>query len=214
MTKTAFAALALGVGVLFSANMAHAADPIAPAFDWSGPYMGIQAGYGWGDSDHTDVGGNGTGDFDIDGFVGGGTVGFNHQMDNLVLGVEMDLSLAGINGNSDTFGGAYETHIDWFGTTRLRAGFAVDNILLFATGGLAFGEVEGSTINFGGVSNSDVNFGWTVGAGAEFAFSEQLSFKAEYLYVDLGEVRLATGTPLDATADNNHIARIGLNWHF
>jgi outer membrane immunogenic protein len=214
MTKTAFAALAVSAGVLLSATAAQAADPyVDPAYDWSGYYLGVQAGYGWGESRHTDSNGTTSGDFDTEGFVGGLTAGWNFQNSNVVFGLESDISYSDISGQTNNICGAAgcSTEIDWFGTARGRVGLAFDNALIYATAGLATADVDASVAN---VSNSDLLFGWTAGAGIEFAFSENFSMKAEYLYMDLGTIGVPTSAPVKAKVDENHIARIGLNWHF
>jgi outer membrane immunogenic protein len=215
MFRTTLAALALTAGVALSSSTALAADPyVDPAFDWSGHYFGLQAGYVWGESNHTDAGGTTTGDFDMDGFAGGLTLGWNFQSSNLVFGLESDFSLSDVDGSTNNGCGAAGCHteIDWFSTSRGRLGFAFDNALLYATAGLATADVDASTSGL--ASNSDMLFGWTAGAGVEFAFNQNFSLKAEYLYMDLGKINVPTPSPVKAKVDENHIARIGLNWHF
>jgi outer membrane immunogenic protein len=215
MLKSALVTLAVSAGVFLTATTVQAADPfVDPAYDWSGGYLGLQAGYGWGDSIQIDANNVSTGGYDIEGFVGGVTAGWNHQVDNFVVGVETDLSMSSIDGASGApFAGLYTTDINWFGTGRLRAGFAVDEVLLYATGGLAFGEIEADA-PFANVKRDKVNLGWTVGAGAEWAATQNLSLKLEYLFVDLGDITIPSPVPLTADADENHIVRMGLNWHF
>jgi outer membrane immunogenic protein len=214
MKRTAIAALALSAGLALAAHTAQAADPIDPMFDWSGQYLGLQAGYVWGESRHTDAGGTTSGDFDIEGFAGGLTAGWNFQSNNLVFGLESDFSLSNVDGSTLTNCGAAgcSTEIDWFSTSRGRLGFAMDNVLLYGTAGLAVADVDASTSGL--ASNSDILLGWTAGAGVEFAVNQSFSIKAEYLYMDLGKINVPTPSPVKAKVDENHIARIGFNWHF
>lgn len=184
----------------------------AAAYDWSGPYVGVQAGYGWGDSRHTDDEGDTTGDFSIDGILGGVTAGWNHQADDLVFGIEGDISAADIEGSTLNLCEDCQSEIDWLGTARLRAGFAMDSLLLFASGGLAVGGVS-AELDADGFSGDDTNFGWTIGAGVELAATESLSFKVEYLFVDLGSFEYSPDN-IEAEFDENHIVRAGINWHF
>jgi outer membrane immunogenic protein len=215
MTKTAFAALALAAGVVLSTNAARSADPIAPAFDWSGPYAGIQAGYGWG-SDNNDV--NGLFSADLDGWLGGVHAGWNHQTGSLLLGLETDLELFDLDANIVAGGDTADLAIDFGGSIRGRVGFAADNLLIYGTAGLAMASSD-YTISNGVASESisDTALGWTVGAGFEVGFSEQLSARIEYRYTDLGgETFPSTLFPGDTfSADYDfHSVRAGLSWHF
>ncbi len=89
----------------------------APAFDWTGPYLGLTGGYGWGTTD---------------GWLGGGFAGYNFQINpNWVVGLEGDIT--GTNKASNS----------WDGSIRGRLGYAYDRYLLYGTGGLAFGDIKG-----------------------------------------------------------------------
>lgn len=149
------------------------------------------------------------------GFFGGGQVGYNYQFSNrFVTGIEADIQWSDIKGrfegnqtlnnngvvSSATFGTG--SQVEWFGTVRGRLGYAWDRLFLYGTGGGAYGQVNTSG-NFtltgpNGVigqvataSTGSTQWGWTAGAGLEYAFAPQWSFKTEYLYVDLGRSRLA-----------------------
>lgn len=218
LKKLLVAATALS-GILALTGAALAADPVVvdPAYDWTGFYIGATAGYGWGESRITDPGVVTTGDFDIEGFIGGATLGGNWQSGDLVFGVEGDISFADIDGSgaggcsSDCF-----TEIEWLGTLRGRGGFAINDLLIFAAGGLAVGDVFASSNINGFGSNTETRFGWTVGGGLEWAVTQDFSVKAEYLFVDLGHVDIPTiqPTPDTADVDETHIFRVGVNFHF
>jgi outer membrane immunogenic protein len=158
--------------------------------------------------------------YDSSGALVGLTAGWNYQMGSAVLGVEGDLSFSGLDGSKSTNGlFAYvptppattnylvtttsSSSMDWFATLRARAGFLVTPAtLLYATGGLAFGDVSASlrvkgsyyTVENGAVdwvsnaSGGETRTGWTLGAGVEHKFSRNWSLKLEYLYYDLGDV--------------------------
>ena len=125
---------------------------------------------------------------------------------------------------------------NWFATIRPRIGFAMDRTLFYVTGGLAYAKSGGSTSvtvfdNFDGSETtfssrrSGSNWGWTLGGGVEFAFTNNMTAKVEYLYVDLdrggNRTVVAVGDDLPnvtfrggAGEDNFHVVRVGLNWKF
>jgi outer membrane immunogenic protein len=217
------AAIALmGVG-------AQAADIIEPvAFDWTGPYIGIQGGYAWGSND-VEVDSNldilvgraaddvvlippEDGEIDIDGWVGGLHLGYLWQHDSLVLGIEGDGEFADIDGDTDVFltplpdsrpFGEVEQEIDWLASLRLRAGFTWDRTLIYATGGLAVGRVELSADldDIGSESESDTEWGWTIGGGLEHAFTDSLSARIEYRYTDLGNTHVRVENEMAGSVD-------------
>jgi outer membrane immunogenic protein len=195
-----------------------------------------------------------------DGFIGGGQIGYNLEFWRLVAGVEADIQ--GVFGSDNTTtadsslkvaGGPTEFLIQtarvrrempYFGTLRGRLGFAVTPCLLvYGTGGLAYGEVSSRTsitqfiTNAPGVPNpysasgryENPSVGWTLGGGLEWMFWGRWSVKAEYLYYDLGDVHYRTkplnnfnfaGTlftttqPFSRTSFDGNIVRGGLNFHF
>lgn len=201
-----------------------AADPsIDPGFDWTGLYVGVVAGYGFGETTWEERSVSAESDSgDFDGFTGGATLGFNVQTSsNLVVGAELDGLWSDINGtstSSGTFGcGALGCDVDvnWFGTGRLRAGMAIGNTLPYLTGGVAVGEAEAIAPSVPTTQSDDTLVGWTVGAGLEHAFNQNLSVKAEVLYVDLGKLEIPTSCSTQCFTDVDFTtARVGLNWHF
>lgn len=171
------------------------------------------------------------------GFNAGAHFGYNFQQGNVVFGIEGDVSLVNSNvsaentvravapGRSDNTATAKDTvEVKWVSTVRGRVGFAQDRFLGYVTGGLAFGQVsyrrqETLALNFPAGSfftsrsstRSRTQFGYAVGAGAEFALTDNLALRGEYLYVDLGKGR-AQGQRNIGTAF--HQGRVGLNYRF
>jgi outer membrane immunogenic protein len=210
--------LIAGALALCAAGQALAADlpqamppPRAPAvyvpppvYNWGGVYLGLNGGYGFGNSTWTDPnnpsGEGSTGSFGTGGGLIGGTVGFNYQVNQFVLGAEADIDWSDINGSVEpnfcnlfvsatALATRCETKNNWLGTVRARAGFAVDRVLFYGTAGLAFGDVEAG-LKGGSVGSvtyqSNTQIGWTAGAGVEWAFTDNWTARVEYLYVDLG----------------------------
>ncbi len=105
----------------------------------------------------------------------------------------------------------------WLATVRARAGYAMGNWLLFATGGFAFGKVDysysfscpscGANV-VASSADSSTETGWTAGGGAEYAFGKW-SLKGEYLYFDLGDQNFRA----EPTADGTPVSSFGFNWH-
>lgn len=185
----------------------------APArYNWTGLYAGAHVGGGFGRSSHTDTGGATTGGFDTDGYIGGGQVGYNLQAGSIVYGLETDISATDISGNTFTgCAGGCSSQLDWLWTLRGRIGIDMGGFMPYITGGLAVGDASAST---NGISASETLTGWTVGGGVEMKLDKNWSIKGEYLYVDLGDVRVPTATPTDARFDDIHIIRGGLNFKF
>ena len=167
------------------------------AYSWAGPYLGGNLGYVWGSVDNNLA--------KPSGFAGGGQAGYNWQTGPWVFGVEGDIQATGAE---DTFA-PWKFENPWFGTVRGRVGYTVGNVLLYGTGGLAFGELRATTF---GLSESHTNAGWTAGVGAEMGFAPNWSAKVEYLYVDLANSNFViTG------ASNGYrfgLIRAGVNYHF
>jgi len=190
----------------------YKAPPVVgpPPYTWSGFYLGINGGGGWGRSAWDSTGG-----FDISGGLVGGTVGYNYQIGQAVVGIEGDVDWADINGTTSTncpLG--CKTSDTWLSTVRGRLGYAADRFMPFVTAGGAFGDIHASTPTLGGGSVS--NAGWTVGGGLEFALMGNWTAKAEYLYVDLGKFNcgVGCGAPVDNVSFTTSLVRAGLNYRF
>ncbi len=166
-------------------------------YNWNGGYVGLNLGYQWGKARNLGL--------NPSGFNGGGQAGYNWQTGQFVIGGETDLQVSGAD---DTFA-SYKFSNPWFGTARLRAGMAMNNILLYATAGLAYG---GGRLNFAGVTETRTHVGWTAGAGIEVGFTPHWSAKAEYLYVDLSEKSYVLSGTTNGLASS--IVRFGVNYRF
>jgi outer membrane immunogenic protein len=173
---------------------------VAPYYNWTGAYIGINGGGGWGSSNNIDSSG---------GFVGG-TLGYNWQQGQAVFGIETDLAWSGIDGSGFIGAVPVTAGSDWFGTVRGRIGYAWDRTMLFASGGLAYGNVNARS-PFSSVDTT--NAGWALGGGVEFALAGPWTAKVEYLHIDLGTANLLTPgtTSVDYSAD---LVRAGLNYRF
>jgi outer membrane immunogenic protein len=181
-----------------------------PAFTWGGLYVGINGGFGYAALGNTNFA-NPTGG------VIGGTLGYNYQMGQIVFGVEGDIDAAFMSaGNSFAFGNT-NYKVNWLTTERLRLGYAVDRALFYVTGGYAGVETHASIAdNFGYTnSRSDWRSGGAIGGGVEYAFTNNITAKAEYLWLPLEDKTYWTATPYTET---NHmsvsLARVGLNYKF
>ena len=187
---------------LLLASMAPAGaqmSPMAPApmamgmTDWSGFYAGLNVGGAQAsDKFRNPFNGTSTRNFDFGGPLGGGTAGYNWQVNpNWVLGVETDVDASGISGSTGCPNGTYicgESN-SWMATIRGRAGYAPSgsNMLWFVTGGGAFGDINRSVNGPRGAHpNPGDQTGWTVGGGVEDMFAPQWSVKVEYRYAELG----------------------------
>lgn len=184
----------------------------APVFTWTGGYVGIQGGYLWTEGDLFDAElfqafGN-----SFDGGILGGYVGYNWQVGgSFVLGAEADINAVW---NDETFlfdnGSSLEIGNDYLASVRLRAGYAINRTLLFATGGVAFTDITADVIDEFGfkVGEASENFtGWTVGAGVEQAFTDNLIGRLEYRFYDFDTDSLGV---VDDIGTENHTVTLGL----
>ena len=190
---------------------------VAPYYNWTGFYAGINGGGGFGHSDWSLPAG--TSGFDVSGGLVGGTLGYNYQMNRVVLGLEADAAYSTIKGDTTAgtnicAGISCETRNDWLGTARGRIGYAFNRVLPYVTAGAAFGDVKMSPTGFG--SETDTRFGWTAGGGVEVGISGPWTAKVEYLYADLGKANCSAatcGTSTDVSF-NSSVVRGGINYRF
>jgi outer membrane immunogenic protein len=194
---------------------------------WTGFYLGVQGGGAWGDSVQTfnDAGTIGsTRRFDISGGEGGGTLGYNWEIRRWVLGIETDFSGSDIKGSTGSTasyicGTTCSTNVTSFGTLRGRIGYAWNNVLLYGTGGLAYGDIK-SDLSGGSVDNWRT--GWAAGAGAEYKFTPSWSAKLEWVHVDFDSFQWTNATNSHYGCTGIHcstdakfdVVRAGINYHF
>jgi outer membrane immunogenic protein len=230
-----FALFAVG-GQAFAADVAPAPSPPPPPiykspppiYDWTGFYIGVNAGYGSGTSNWSDGPVGSTGTFPIYGFLLGGTAGANYQLGEYVFGIEGDGDWTNLNGNSGLTCGAIsavvpppdacQTQSRWLATLRGRVGYALDRVLFYGTAGAAFGNVQ-TGLNPPATFDSAIEAGWTVGGGVEFAITPNWTAKVEYLFVNLGNGACTTvgncgGAAGSVVSFNENIVRAGVNFKF
>lgn len=244
-----FAALVVCVGFCVpavAADLPSIKGPppfLAPvqAFDWTGFYVGVNAGggfdhfafpYNMAGSTHFETG---TSAIDSGGPVAGGQIGFNYELRNLplighaVVGVEADGDWSGIRGSSSVNAGPYTvafgTRFENFGTLRSRVGYDFDRLLLYFTAGFSYATVN-TNVNVNGLTGSRTTtrsgmpfHAGVIGAGAEYAITNNVSVKAEYLYDFVGArfqtYTLSPNTEIQfGTRSMYHIARVGVNYKF
>jgi outer membrane immunogenic protein len=197
------------IGAMLAAQIAAAADigqrnpypytaPVYPGYSWVGPYFGVTLGYQWGSVTNSNA--------QPTGVAGGLEGGYNWQSGQFVYGLEGDLDLSDAN---DTFA-KYKFSNPWFGTVRGRGGIAFNNILVYGTLGVAFGEGQVGASGIGTETSGHV--GWTTGLGMEVGLTPNWSAKAEYLYVDLSDQHyFLTGA---SNGFESNIFRLGVNYRF
>jgi outer membrane immunogenic protein len=220
--KSVLLATTVMMAMAGSALAAEGELPVASSFNWSGGYVGGQIGYGFGSADYDYGGVDYDYSHDPDGFLGGIYAGYSNQFANkVVLGVEADIAWGGLKdstlapGNSDY---SATTRIDLTGSARLRLGYAMDRLLPYVSGGVAFGKFSFDEYNQGDpYSSADESLvGWTLGVGAEYALTDNWTLRGEYRYADYGTHDFVT-QPADEqyTADiKTHDIRLGLAYRF
>jgi outer membrane immunogenic protein len=196
--------LSLAFAFVFLGGSAFAGDiperepfsygPPPPIFTWTGFYVGLQVGYEWGQPSMelvSSTAGTVRGEsVNASGVVGGGHVGYNYQINQFVVGVEGDVNGSSSSGRSADGWATAANPVD--GSIRGRLGYTWDRALLvYATGGVAFrpDNVFYHTSS-GEDSDNGTRVGWTVGAGIEYALTENWSVRVEYRYTDYGQTSL------------------------
>jgi outer membrane immunogenic protein len=237
------------------ADLAVKAPPpaVAPYYDWTGFYLGANAGYSVGRDPTTVTAISGVAVADHEtfklapaGWLAGFQLGYNRQFEHVVLGVEADWQWTGqrdtacVLNCTFNFSLTEQQRLEWFGTARVRAGYALDHWLWYATGGIAWGRVRESqalqeNVTFvippvstaGMTTAATTNVGWVLGAGVETAIGGNWTAKLEYLHVDLGRTTntftvILPGllgppfpfTPTTSSEIRDNIIRAGLNYRF
>jgi outer membrane immunogenic protein len=213
-------ALALAVPSAQAADIIRHRPPapvvVAPPYNWTGFYVGINGGGGFGHSGINNTFGS-TG-LDVSGGLVGGTLGYNYQAsNNFLFGIEGDGGWSGIEGSISGAAcptGSCNVSTNWLATVRGRVGYAYDRFLPYVTGGVAFGDVNLTPAGLTGTT--DTRTGWTVGGGIEAAISGPWTAKLEYLYVDLGDASCSAANcgVATTTSFNSNIVRVGINYRF
>jgi outer membrane immunogenic protein len=198
-------------------------EELRPAtYDWTGGYVGALVGSSCIDGSlvDNDLGGAPPAPVQWEmsgcGFKGGVLVGYNHQFDNWVIGMEADWSKTNdVVENTDpgadfTFGLNHEV------TMRGRVGYAADDTLFFLTGGAAWAQGNLDGIIAAAPDNiKGKHLGWTIGGGVEHAFTDQFRLKLDYLYTQYkGETYSAACCNVDIKDFSNHEVRLGAIWAF
>lgn len=165
---------------------AYAEAPFSPALRWAGLYAGVSVGAAFNDDN---------------GFAGAATLGYNWATPyGIVYGLEGDVGLIDISDRFSRFG-------PFWGSFRGRVGYAMGNLLPYATYGLALIETDDSAFGNG----NDIQTGWVAGLGVEMALFEKTSVKFEYLHMDFGDSDRSFVRAFDDKVD---LIRVGLNYKF
>lgn len=234
----AFAALVLSAGVASAADLAVQYNP-PESYDWTGVFAGVEAAGIGASYAVTDATGNPlyeeyidtfNGEFDMDGTALGARIGYHHQQDNLVLGIQGLVLAPRLEGGyvgelgDDDIAEVY-TKVDWLAGVLGTAGYAFDKTMIYAGAGVAFG---GISVDVTGISE-DVELsaqqqqaGWPATVGIAHALSDNVFASLDFTHVDLGEAEYELdgtilGSPSTVTANGGgtaEILRVGLNFRF
>jgi outer membrane immunogenic protein len=206
LLTTASLGMLSGLSPALAADLpyAKAPSPVAAVYDWTGGYVGVFGGGGFGNHNFNNANGaannsNFTINYNSTGGTAGGEVGYNWQSGNYLVGVEADGFWAGIKGSdaSQALGVVDQSDLRWGGTLRARGGYAADRLLLFFTGGWAFGDIVHTSTAPGFPVDQFTNHrsGLAAGGGIAYAITNNVIGKLEYRYYDFGTYSRA-GNPL------------------
>ena len=198
--------------------------PIAPAplpFNWTGFYLGLQSGYGWARLNPLD------GAPSPSGWFGGGQLGMNYQLtSNFVVGAEIDAAFASLKDTTISVDRpvnlantvATAGTIDFLGSIRARAGYAVDRIFIYGTGGFAIAHGQFTSVMNGAPlaqvgTDAHVHSGWVAGVGVETALVSNWTAKVEYLYYQFGDETYLAPSATTVRFDVQTV-KVGFNYLF
>jgi len=225
MKRILFTAVSLGMlGVLSpaqAADLPYAKAPPPSVYDWTGAYVGVFGGGGFGNHNVNNTNGQAvpfadfTANYSSTGGLAGGEAGYNWQSGNYLVGVEGDLFWSGIKGNDSSqfnagafpgVGAVDADNLRWGGTLRVRGGFTIDRWLMFFTGGYAFGSLQHTNTPPGGpIDQFNVQGnGLTAGGGFAYAVTDNLSAKFEYRYYNFMGYNRA-GNPVTGLTANGQL---------
>ena len=219
---------------------AHAADlalkgaatvPAVPYVQWQGAYLGGHVGIASQDASCTNQGygfDNSCGALHesivtrATGAVAGVQGGYDWQDRYFVYGVAADWSWTNLKHTLRTDFGSYgfTAKTNWLASFRGRMGLAVDNTLVYVTGGLALGNIRDSRSNYYGTyaQMDGTQVGWVGGVGVEHKFNPHWSAFAEWLYYDFGNTQITTSSnPENYNTEYTNammVGRVGLNYRF
>jgi outer membrane immunogenic protein len=223
-------------GIANSADLpmkARPLAPVAPAFGWTGCYIGAHVGAGWGTKQWEDTGDDISDNtsYTTNGALGGGQIGCDYQLSSpFVVGVEGSFSGSGIKGSGvqpfEAEQASVSTKINWLATLTGRIGVTADRALIYVKGGGAWvkekhtttehgvGEDEGEVFS---QTLSSTRSGWLLGAGIEYAITSNWSAKVEYNYMDFGRKNFLfnelSEDPVSIRQDL-HTIKVGVNYRF
>jgi outer membrane immunogenic protein len=228
-------------GPATAADMAplYKAPVAASIYNWNGFYVGAHVGGAWERRSFSQTTTSGalveSATINSSSVAGGGQIGFNWTVSNILLGLEADISGTGLSGNAQTFnlagtGPGWNEKTDFFGTARGRVGLVANNWLFYGTGGLAWADDQftRTQLTGGGIATPPVGFvatnngtriGWTAGAGVEWGFARNWSAKLEYLFMDFGSSSFSFSVPAGTFAVSEgdltlQTVRVGVNYRF
>jgi high affinity Mn2+ porin len=206
-----------------AADLALKVPMLRTAYDWTGFYLGGHTGYGTGSF------GPGTNAIpdqgvvfppSVTGLIGGYQFGINQQLsNNVVLGVETDISFSSPRDEAKVTLDPFNTTFDYFATARGRVGYAFNTVMPYLTGGFAWGRTQLNVNDVDGSSlfqRARTHLGWTAGAGVEVAIGGNWTSKLEYNYIDLARRTYDltdTGLGVIGVAPQLHVLKLGLNYH-
>ena len=213
------------VGVLHCAFLlapAAAADkptkaPDTKVHSWNGWYLGANLGGAWANLNATASGFGLTASASerLDGVIVGIQSGYDWQFGPWVLGLDSDIQWSGQSGAMTLFGTAYSDRIEWFTTSRIRFGYALDRWLWYVSAGMSWGPFR-SRATTAGVTTTTTTYqsAWVFGSGAEFVLTGHWTGRIEHLYLDTGDITDTAGGITATGRMKTNIVRAGVNYRF
>ena len=212
------ATLSMGIDRAMTADLPYGQQPTYQqplnrvASAWQGFYVGVHAGYSWGNLDATLTPAPTTLNFNGSSIQGGLFTGLNFQVTpQFLVGVEGDINFFDLGSNRLINGQNFQSSVDWQSTIRARAGLTFDNYFAYLTGGLAITDLS---VSGPGGTQGQTQLGWAIGAGLEGRITDHIFARGEYIYTNFGSDNFVLGAQSITGGLDTHTLRAGIGYRF
>jgi outer membrane immunogenic protein len=208
-----FLTVAACAGAMLTGTSALAADLTVATYDWTGVYAGVNVG--WASLHPKSLAAN-LKQPNSSGFLAGARLGYNYQINQIVLGLEADGNITDLSKTVLCQNPAFKCNAssDWNASLKARVGFAADRFLVFGAGGVAIADYSGFTDDGTHYADSKTRHGWVLGAGIEYAVTDTILLNAEYDHMQFRGRTMQYDIPYPLGKSTVDQFKVGVSWKF